>query len=601
MDYPYELVNNLTTDDATKGLAASAGPKIMEILSPILGPDSVEIDIASIEPFHCFAYGNPAKWTENLGNKLGGIIVPITGISHLKIVAASSQACDYGFLTSDSHVVGENVAFSSESGFTTLKTLSAGATIEIDTPSDSPYLYLYTGDWTSKPKLPQSVSYPIDPEVTGDDEPIKNSDNFVKSGALYDLLGYSAELTPTQEYSQYFFFASTGQLVGNSTRYCKKYAVVPGQKVSISTFFSGDGTIKLINVVDSNGNVVGTDVSATSGGVTLTDYEYTIPNDGAFLYVNANNTLDNISVTARISVDGIISQLETLVDDLRRQAKEKEISILFVGNSLTQDAVSYVPWLLKNLAPNVNFKFYIWYNGGYTLGQAYTKMVNDEACEIFSICENGTSWSNGSAKMSDVLATYEFNILCLQEYFNYKQSFEEADLVDFNNVVSYVRSNYSRNFKVATFFHAPKRSNAANIFALTKSGNELILKKTAAQTMLSPGIAVYRALSTSLNSLGDQGGLSPDGTHTQEGLPCLLQAFVVFIWIMRQLAIPISIENCQLQMTTAIYNTINVPGPNLGSGVIQGTDAQNLLAQDVAILGDKEGIGIQDGAFINMY
>ena len=42
-------------------------------------------------------------------------------------------------------------------------------------------------------------------------------------------------------------------------------------------------------------------------------------------------------------------------------------------------------------------------------------------------------------------------------------------------------------------------------------------------------------------------------------------------------------------MTTEIYNTLNVPGPNLGSGVITGTVAQNLLAQEVAINAYKEG------------
>ena len=43
-------------------------------------------------------------------------------------------------------------------------------------------------------------------------------------------------------------------------------------------------------------------------------------------------------------------------------------------------------------------------------------------------------------------------------------------------------------------------------------------------------------------------------------------------------------------MTTAIYNTINVPGPNLGTGVIEGTDSDNLLAQDVAIKSYKYGV-----------
>ena len=44
-----------------------------------------------------------------------------------------------------------------------------------------------------------------------------------------------------------------------------------------------------------------------------------------------------------------------------------------------------------------------------------------------------------------------------------------------------------------------------------------------------------------------------------------------------------------MRMTTEIYNSINVPGPNLGTGVITGTDAQNLLAQEVAIKAFKEG------------
>ena len=44
-----------------------------------------------------------------------------------------------------------------------------------------------------------------------------------------------------------------------------------------------------------------------------------------------------------------------------------------------------------------------------------------------------------------------------------------------------------------------------------------------------------------------------------------------------------------MRMTTSIYNSLNVPGANLGTGVVTGTDAQNLLAQEVAIKAYKEG------------
>ena len=51
---------------------------------------------------------------------------------------------------------------------------------------------------------------------------------------------------------------------------------------------------------------------------------------------------------------------------LYQEHEDKKLKILFVGNSMTQDAVSYVPMILKNIAPELKFKIYDWYCGGYT-------------------------------------------------------------------------------------------------------------------------------------------------------------------------------------------------------------------------------------------
>lgn len=345
-----------------------------------------------------------------------------------------------------------------------------------------------------------------------------------------------------------------------------------------------------------------------AGELATINYPVPFTSNGIRLYLGRTDNANISPAQAKAVIEEVYFAIPTGCEMIPAASEEyvdnaiatvkKEVSVLFIGNSLTQDAISYVPFLLKNLRPNISFKFYMWYNGGYTLAQQYTKFTNNQTCEIFSVCENTTSWtnSNNSVRMADILSTYKFDIVCLQEYFNYKGTY--TDVTDFNNCVSYIKSHYPYEFKVVTLFHAPLRSSAASVFALTKSGNELILKQTVAESLLAPGVAVYRALSTALDSLGDRGHLSPDGTHTQEGLPCLLQAFVVFIWIMRQLAIPASIINCQLRMTTAIYNALNIPGPNLGTGVIQGTDEENLLAQDVAALADKEGQGMLFESFI---
>lgn len=276
-----------------------------------------------------------------------------------------------------------------------------------------------------------------------------------------------------------------------------------------------------------------------------------------------------------------------------KYTEPKEILILFVGNSLTQDGIAYLPYLLKTYFPEVHFKFYMWYVGGYTLAQHAAKFEADTACEIFSVAENTEAWTNqnNTVKMSSVLSTYTFDIVCMQEYFNHKNSYTVSDLDDWNDCRDYIVENYEGGnpLKFISLFHAPLRSSAATVFGLTKDGNALILKDTIAEDMIPNGIAVYRALSTVLDNLGDQSHLSPDGTHTQEGLPCLLQTYVSALWLLDKLGINKSIYNCDLRMSSAIYNTLNVPGANLGTGVITGTDAENLLAQEIAIKAYKEG------------
>lgn len=293
-----------------------------------------------------------------------------------------------------------------------------------------------------------------------------------------------------------------------------------------------------------------------------------------------------------LTQSGVAADAKTTGDRLS-SLKKNEISILFVGNSLTQDGIAYLPYLLKQYYPEISFKFYMWYNGGKTLAQQYSIFTSNASCDIFSVAENTGSWTNynNSKMMSDILATYTFDIVCMQEYFNYKSSYGESDLVDWTNCQNYIRSHYTGGnaLKFVSLFHAPLRASADAVYNRTLEGNKLILQKTISEDIIPIGIAVYRALSTTLDSLGDSGHLSPDGTHTQEGLPCLLQTFVALQWLFDKVGINKSVYGHPFRMTTAIYDTIHVPGPNLGSGVITGTAAENILAQEVAIKAYKEG------------
>ena len=69
----------------------------------------------------------------------------------------------------------------------------------------------------------------------------------------------------------------------------------------------------------------------------------------------------------------------------------------------------------------------------------------------------------------------------------------------------------------------------------------------------------------------------------------MLEAYVTALWILDKLGIQMSVNNCSAVVDNSNYATINVPGPNLGTGVVVGTTAQVRLAQKVAIMAFKEG------------
>ncbi|MBO5875003.1 MAG: hypothetical protein J6Q20_00585 [Alistipes sp.] len=282
------------------------------------------------------------------------------------------------------------------------------------------------------------------------------------------------------------------------------------------------------------------------------------------------------------------SSLQTKTEE---PESKNTLNILFVGNSLTQDGIAYLPYMLKNYYSDINFNIYMWYIGGKTMGNHYSTFTSSGVADIFSVAENSESWTNykNSKTMADVLSTYTFDIVCLQEYFNYKTSY--TDCRDWNYCRNYILKNYKggNELKFISLFHAPLRSNLEEVYSRTKAGNALIYKSTVSQDMIPFGIAVYNALKTDLKNLGDKGELTPDGTHTQEGLPCLLQTYVALEWIFDKFNINKTVKGNTFRMTNTIYNKINVPGANLGNGVVTGTDAQYSLAQDIAIEAYKEG------------
>ncbi len=311
----------------------------------------------------------------------------------------------------------------------------------------------------------------------------------------------------------------------------------------------------------------------------LTDYMNTVVDE---------STLNTIPLSEKIE-----QEIEEAT-----QATQKTINLLFVGNSLTQDGVSYLPMVLKTIAPELNFNIWIWYDGGYKLSQILGKWNNGTNASIVSNANNVTSWTNynNSKNIDFILSQAKFDIVILEEYFTYMSSYGADELTVFENVVNYLRNHMNYSFKLAFLFHMvhlTQEREAGNIdiderFQFMKTATQLIYDNEPISSIIPLGFASYRASKTSLNSLGDVGGLSPDYTHAQEGLPCQMLAWTTATWLFDQLGMVKGILNDSTRINSNNYSSINVPGPNLGSGLVIGTEDQYRLAQKLAIQATKE-------------
>lgn len=280
-------------------------------------------------------------------------------------------------------------------------------------------------------------------------------------------------------------------------------------------------------------------------------------------------------------------------------AGNKELKILFIGNSLTQDAVSYLPLLLDEIAPEIKYTIYDWYNGGNTLEQQYSKFTNNTPCENFGTITNnqagGWTCERNTVTMNWICQNCDFDIVVIQEY-SYYDFTDSVEVTNFNNVVNYLRTNYHKPFKVFSFVDAPMRTRVESDYAKAKRYAKMHVVNSVSEGIVNAGTAVVYGLQDALlKNLGDKGQLSADGTHTQEGLPCLLQSYVLALWVFDLLGVPKSVLNSKTEMTQEFYDQWQTFGANLGSGVVEGTPAQYRRAQEIAITSYKYGKQLLSG------
>ena len=181
VDYPYELVNNLTTDDATKALSAAMGVYLKERIGEGFFGAKETIDLSQYTPQVCSL--GATSWFRN-GNSgpQSHIAIPVVeGETYiLKVVGGAAEQGFWCWLSSSySPPVANNQAIAFGGGQTARASLQTGLSQNIVVPSNTAYLCLTIIDgaalnieW-SLVKTTSAVVPSVDDRVSELDELVK--------------------------------------------------------------------------------------------------------------------------------------------------------------------------------------------------------------------------------------------------------------------------------------------------------------------------------------------------------------------------------------------------------------------------------------------
>ncbi|MBR5381915.1 MAG: DUF4886 domain-containing protein, partial [Oscillospiraceae bacterium] len=214
--------------------------------------------------------------------------------------------------------------------------------------------------------------------------------------------------------------------------------------------------------------------------------------------------------------------------------EKTEIKVLCIGNSYTQDAAAYAPFIVESLSDGVELTLGISFFPGASIDD-YLEIFSEEKPVLqYYKHENGKKAWNVPEKnttLQHILEDETWDIVTFQQ-----ASRKQGDWSSYSGlnelierVVEYASSIHSKE-PTPCWLMPALRLSAENMvtFKATVECVQKVLETTPVDFVIPCGTATQNARQTSLQQLGDSGGLTADTNgHLQEGLPRLLEGYVL--------------------------------------------------------------------------
>lgn len=293
----------------------------------------------------------------------------------------------------------------------------------------------------------------------------------------------------------------------------------------------------------------------------------------------------------------------------------RTLKVLVIGNSFSEDSTGYIPGIVRKLFPTLRLTIGVAYMGGSPLAQHYAyfsgqdvtldsftyktengvyKRINngiEEFSGLYTLYKsvNGAAWTTTSETVQQFLENEEWDVITFQQSGTQSplswETYYAPYIYKLQKLV-FSKIAYATRLGWVLVHGAYGATHAAN---LTKweggaTNAEKVMRETGCSILIPYGTAVQNLRSTTLASLGDGEAhdLLADTAHMQEGIGPLAAAYTYLLTFARAIGLPYGVIGDDTRPDSSFLSAYNVPGQNIGSGIIGITEANCLLAQIAA-------------------
>lgn len=290
----------------------------------------------------------------------------------------------------------------------------------------------------------------------------------------------------------------------------------------------------------------------------------------------------------------LLSSCEDSLIIVNDSPQDNHINICVLGNSYSNDAFSYVPFILKEYG--YTCKIEIYYRGSLSLHDLDEQWYDESQYGLadldgeqhirlhFSIdTRTDQCWRKESvASAEDILSLDKWDIVSLQQVSSHAQ-YQETYEPYLKNVIERINAQCKYPFSLGWFVSYNRAADNANQESLDTQKE--ICRQYPFNIVIPVAAAVFSCQEhEELAELGDskyKKMYASDNVHMQEGLPCYVAALTVAETIMQSYFHRDSVIGNSIRPTDKWINSINGITPNGSSTGV--TEANCALAQRAAV------------------